>query len=544
MTTGEGVPLREALKLPPLRQAAVLAGAAGLGRMVRHVNVMEVPDILNWVKPDELLLTTAYPLRDERASLEQLVPSLCERGLAGLAIKPERYIGSIPTTMIEAADRLDFPLLQLPPDTSFDDIINSVLSVILNIQAVRLERAATIHDRFTRIVLGGGGLRQIVQALAELISRPVVIVDPQWTPLAESPGAMPGDFLAEIRGNSRPYDGTTRLQWMKVPSQNGAAVVAVRPIQVGSELHGAVIVLAEEGTLGDEESEAVEHAATVAALRLVQARAVAEADRRFQAVCLEELVTGHVADRGILRERFVAFGWDLSIPRAVLVAELEEIAGKPLAQMAGTPEEATARRRMAEAARSSLGREAIVWERSTGTAALVASRSTKRDELKTAGATLQSELRRRLPGTVVSVGMGRTCADPLELKHSYAEALRALVVARWARGTGQVSLFEDLGLDRLLVSCPEEELAVFHQTTLGRLVDYDAAHGTKLVDTLDTFLSCNGNAAEAARILYVHYNTLKHRLERITEILGPFVGDHDRSGNLSLALRIRRLIGQ
>ena len=35
---------------------------------------------------------------------------------------------------------------------------------------------------------------------------------------------------------------------------------------------------------------AVEQAATVAALRLVQARGIAEADRRFQAVCLEELV--------------------------------------------------------------------------------------------------------------------------------------------------------------------------------------------------------------------------------------------------------------
>ena len=31
---------------------------------------MEVPDILDWVKPDELLLTTAYPLREDPAALE------------------------------------------------------------------------------------------------------------------------------------------------------------------------------------------------------------------------------------------------------------------------------------------------------------------------------------------------------------------------------------------------------------------------------------------------------------------------------------------
>ena len=65
----EGVPLREALKLAPFQRARVVAGAAGLDRLVNQVNIMEVPDILPWVKPRQLLLTTAYPLRDERAAL-------------------------------------------------------------------------------------------------------------------------------------------------------------------------------------------------------------------------------------------------------------------------------------------------------------------------------------------------------------------------------------------------------------------------------------------------------------------------------------------
>ena len=68
--------------LPALAPARVVGGHAGLGQPVRGVNVMEVPDILDWVKPDELLLTTAYPLRDDRAALDALVPRLAERGLA------------------------------------------------------------------------------------------------------------------------------------------------------------------------------------------------------------------------------------------------------------------------------------------------------------------------------------------------------------------------------------------------------------------------------------------------------------------------------
>src|SRR5437870_5762949 len=148
-TAVDAIPLREALELPTLRDARVLAGEAGLDRLVRFVNVMEVPDIVNWVRADELLLTTAYPLRDDPAGLLALVPKLAEKNLAGVALKPARYIEAIPDRMLEAADSLNFPLIELPPDASFNDIISSILTVILNIQAIRLQRAAAIHERFT-----------------------------------------------------------------------------------------------------------------------------------------------------------------------------------------------------------------------------------------------------------------------------------------------------------------------------------------------------------------------------------------------------------
>ncbi|MEO5939279.1 MAG: PucR family transcriptional regulator ligand-binding domain-containing protein, partial [Candidatus Limnocylindrales bacterium] len=175
----DGIRLSDVLKLPSLVRARVVGGASGLDRPVRSVNVMEVPDILDWVKPDELLLTTAYPLRDDPAALATLVPELAQRGLAGIAIKPARYIKTIPMAMIEAADREQFPLIELPGEASFNEIIQAVLTVILNAQAARLQRSAAIHDRFTAIVLSGGGLRQIAEALAELVARPVAIVDAQ-----------------------------------------------------------------------------------------------------------------------------------------------------------------------------------------------------------------------------------------------------------------------------------------------------------------------------------------------------------------------------
>src|SRR5258705_3787475 len=104
-----GLPVREVLATPCLAQARVLAGAAGLDRMVRRLNVMEVPDILPWVKPHELLLTTGYPLRHDPGSLVELVAELDERGLAAMAIKLNRYLVELPPPMLAEADRRGFP---------------------------------------------------------------------------------------------------------------------------------------------------------------------------------------------------------------------------------------------------------------------------------------------------------------------------------------------------------------------------------------------------------------------------------------------------
>src|SRR5205807_3728024 len=105
--------VRDALTINGLQNVKVLAGSAGLDRTITCVNIMEVPDILQWVRGGELLLTTTYPLKDSQISLRELVPLLNEKGLAALAIKPHRYLEEIPNEILAVADELALPVLEL-----------------------------------------------------------------------------------------------------------------------------------------------------------------------------------------------------------------------------------------------------------------------------------------------------------------------------------------------------------------------------------------------------------------------------------------------
>jgi purine catabolism regulator len=439
-------------------------------------------------------------------------------------VKPDRYLDEIPPTMLEAADACGFPLIELPPDTSFNEIISAVLSVILNEQSLRLQRAAEIHDRFTRIVLGGGGLREIAMTLAELVERQVLIVDQHGEVLTGS-GEPQIDRLSDDVMMPEGGDGARAGRWVSVEVAGTAATL--QPILVDAVPYGAVVTLGPSDTMSTDDLEALQFASTVAALRQVQARALVEDDRRFQAVCLEELVSGHLTDRSVLSERAAAFGWDLSLPRAVLLAQAESSGG-----------DADTVRSLADAARAALGTTAIVWERSTQAAALLAPRGADAAALEEAATSLRREASRRLSAASVSIGIGQVREDPLELRESHAEARRALEVGRW-RSPGEVVIFERMGLDRLLASVSDLELSAFRDTMIGPLLAYDRAHRSNLVDTLEAFVATR-NAAEAARRLYVHYNTVRSRLVRIEELIGPFLADTERLTGLALALHIHR----
>ncbi|WP_297004447.1 helix-turn-helix domain-containing protein [uncultured Corynebacterium sp.] len=73
---------------------------------------------------------------------------------------------------------------------------------------------------------------------------------------------------------------------------------------------------------------------------------------------------------------------------------------------------------------------------------------------------------------------------------------------------------------------------------LAPLVDYDATHRSELLVTARTFFDTDSNVARTAALLGVHRNTVRQRLERITDLLGDDWNRMPRKLDLQLALRV------
>jgi hypothetical protein len=105
-----------------------------------------------------------------------------------------------------------------------------------------------------------------------------------------------------------------------------------------------------------------------------------------------------------------------------------------------------------------------------------------------------------------------------ELGPAIAQARIALGLARQRGGTigpGELST-----LDSLIGQLPGAQLTPFVTQLIEPLERLDQERGTQHVRTLRAFLAANGSLSDTARELFVHTNTVRHRLARIHELTG------------------------
>ncbi len=524
--------LAEVLETPTLAGSQVLAGAAGLSRPVERLNVMEVPDISRWVKPHEFLLTTAYPLRGRPETLPQLVIELDDAGLAGLGVKLGRYLDEAPPEMLEAAERRGFPIVRLPDDVGFDEILNEVLTGILNRQAQRLARSERVHRAFLQLVLRGHGLPEIVRDLAELVDAPAAIVD------------LDGRLLAHARLEVVGIDTPPERIVLETTGQHARVddrrlVCTMVTISAGPREHGHVVALSATDTATDD-LVALENAATVAALALTTKLEVQAVEDKYRSDLMHDLLRS-VDDPDEVRRRATGFGWDLDRRLMVLVVRLDAPA-EPV-----VPDEVTRRPPLVGAMRQA------ILERDPGAAIARFSHEVVIVTAAFDGPDGRGDARRfsrrliedasRAVGASVSAGLSRPVQCIEHVAGAYDQATRSLLIGRQIHGSGALAHFDDLGAYRVLTLVEDHaELRSFATEVLGELAT-ETATAADLRHTLQTLLETGGNVAEAARQLHFHYNTLRYRIDKLTSIVGPFTTDARIRLDVQLALLVLAMRG-
>lgn len=409
-----------------------------------------------------------------------------------------------------------------------------------------LRRADALHTALTHIVLEGGDLARIAEAVGDALGYGVVFTstdgreraahldEPQRAMLADADLLDP---TGRLRVERIDPDGTT--------VGDGEALV-LRVVAAGVDL-ARLVALKPVGTIHDSDVHALERAAIVAALLVTRVEAITAVENKYQGDFLRDVFLGRAGEEDYVAEHAQAFGWHLDRPVMVVVAVLEPDA---IAALAPTPEDrrawqdrfAHAWRQVAATIDTSIA--SVAFSREVVTLVPV-------DETRD-GAHTHLAVDRIIQGVrgdrgggriAFSAGVSRVAGSLGELPEAFRQAQRAVEIGRRVHGGGSVTRFDQLGLHRLLALVPDgAELASFASDVLGPLAER-TPEAADLRETLQVLLDTNFNVAEAARAQFFHYNTMRYRVGKLQRILGPVATDPHLRLDVAVALRALEIVG-
>jgi purine catabolism regulator len=536
------------LSLSSLSTARLVAGASGADRMVRRLNVMEVPDILPWVKPDELILTTGYPLRHRPSSLIQLIADLDDRGLAAFAIKLARYVDELPEGMLAEADRRGFPVILLPDDVGFDDILNQVLTEILNKQAAALAHSEEVHRAIVATVLAGGGLDEVTAKAAMLLSpAAAIVVGREGAVLAQA-----GPDVDQVTGLAELIKANPQHHQVLDLDDGGTAIVV--PIVAGEFDHGWLVAVRKDAEYAPDTITILERAANLAALTITQKLAVTAVEARYQSDLVRDLVEGRIDDLERVLDQARWFGWNVRGSLVLTVTIVHPMPDQSPRSRHDDLERFAARWRAAldalvVGAAVVVVSDQVVTLLPVGQSPDQAAARPVESPVSVAAELITSMGTRVLTDRhgskqPVSTGISRDVASLSALPAAYSQARRAAQVGMQTQKHPAVTSFDSLGVLRLLCLIPDSgELRGYLAEVLGPLAPGGSAENADLIETLKVLLDANLNVAEAARALHFHYNTLRYRIGKLERLLGPFMTDPALRLNVQLALHVVEVHG-
>lgn len=117
------ISLDDLLKTPSLSGLKAIAGHDGLTRQINTVTLLDAPDGPRWLTGGEFVLTSAYIFDNNDMLLKEYILALIKSEASGLGIKTGRFMNSISDQIIAVADEHRFPIVQIPYNLVWTDII-------------------------------------------------------------------------------------------------------------------------------------------------------------------------------------------------------------------------------------------------------------------------------------------------------------------------------------------------------------------------------------------------------------------------------------
>lgn len=523
MNIGE-ITVAELFKLPFMEKCNLIAGIDGAEkRKVKRINVIDTPDIANWMIGEELLLTTAYVVRDNPLSIKNLIIELNNKHVSALGIKLGRFINSLPEEVLKTADDLEFPLFSLPMNCSFSEMIKFIMEVLsksepntFDVNASHFTFQDYISSSFLEIMVSGKGIQSALEHLKTLINVEIAYLDYKRQAFIST--NEKSHFYEEIISHSH---------------KNLSIIYHVFSVDLARENYGLIILDYAKGSqIPLNWRSPINYAKTAILLHLQKQIAVKQAELRHKDAFLQDLMFQHIYSEDDIKEKQSIFGETFLPPYVVMVVDRDNI---------GANNESIW---LSENNRHPFSLREELWSRiyhylkihfcrihytniGGKMAAIISLKPDSKEKLAALEKTLRNfkiTLSHESEDTL-SIAIGGFVNDIVNIAQSYKQAKSCIDFVKSSGLHDSFFIWEKLGLMRLLISnsSKSNKLEVKHYIDqyLGRILALGHLESEQHLSTLWTLLQKGWNLKSTAVEMGLHYNTIRYRIKTISQLI-PF----------------------
>ncbi|GLX67203.1 PucR family transcriptional regulator [Paenibacillus glycanilyticus] len=493
--------VEDAMRVFPLSEGKLIAGKAGGLRPLKAVNIIDAPDFVQWAKEGDMFFTTAYVFKDSVEEAIATIRSLHQRQSAGLGIKLGRFWSEMPAALIEEADSLGFPLIELPYPFAFSDQINGLLQEEINRSTLWLKRVVEKQKRLMNVALYQSKTDNPFQRISAVMEYPMAIVGGRGHILYNDTACSEGELMSEWPWKAEPRRMTrNNRQFYRLPL-----------MQEDEGIGFAIFVLPAEYMPKSEEG--LFHQASEMLAYYLSKMMENGSDTYWH----QELGTmiNHYLDEGtsldtVLHQAEKAGVHVLENKFVCVLCAAEENRDYLLqpARLKGVRQELefnpAIRDKRGYHVLTDAGLLSIYPVSGTGTVQAIASAleavSPKDGQLRFAFSTPKD--------------------SAIHLAEAYGECKETIKLSRKLYAQEKILHFDTIQMAHLFQYVPGDSMRQYCRHVLGPLIDSDTAQAQDMLQTLDAYVTNEGLLGDTAKHLYVHRNTVSYRLEKLSELLG------------------------
>lgn len=530
--------VEELLELPTIKGLKLISGNLGVHREISTVTVVDTPDGFQWLKGNEVVITTTYALEKTPNAFLDFISKLLSRNISALIVKSDRYIKVIPENAKKLCDEKALPLIYCPAIYAFSDIINPTLSGIISKQAEQLKESSKIHESFLELAINDRSIHQILQTLSTLIQEPTAYVDTVFHKVY---------FSENVSEDSLYLKGLSYEIILNEYREKYQCIDVVNKEQK----FGYIMLLSDRSdrTYPDTDSNiyktAIEYASIVIILRMQIRISNRMIEEKYYSSFVGDLMLNNVKTREEINTRAHLYGWNLDGGGFVAIIDINNIKKYYLRNLdTGTNEKLqkytdqifdTSIKYIKQAFPST-----IYYSQSDFIAFLITGKLpvSARKTLADTFSQIQHSLLNAVPFTI-SMGVGMYVDDIINIHNSYQQAKQVIQTVYQIQQFNRLFFYDQIGIYRLLFSISSNNEAIeFCDKYVKPLQQYDDQHHANLIETLQSIINCGWNLKLASEKLFLHYNSVKYRFQKICDLLEIDLRDNSRHTEIELALKI------